>query len=143
MKTIFLAALVLVSCTHQKKSTQPEAEYVAFDSMADGLIEATAIKRNENQDVCFDITLTMKGVAQRYAASSNWTAALVDNDSRYHLLNLAQRDPASTPQGSVEKWMNVFRTCAPLEKLGNVKSLVLTPKTLPYRETEGMTLQWK
>lgn len=142
MKTLFvISALILSGCAHKTPKTRPAN--VAYDSMADGKVEAEVKKTLQKKQVCFDIKLSMKDVAQKDIYTSNWTVAWVDQDSRYHLLQLNQRDPASIPEGGPDEWTNNFRTCAPMERLGNVGSLVLTPKTLPFAETEGMSLQWK
>jgi hypothetical protein len=92
----------------------------------------------------------MKGVDQQDAIPSNWTVAWVDKQSQYHLLSLNQRDPASVPQGgqkiapygAYQEWTNTFRACASKARLDDVKSLILTPKTLPYKATEGLNLEW-
>lgn len=142
MKSLYLSCLLaLVACSHPKK---PAPELTATDSMAGGLVSVTAVKMLNDQDVCFDITLTMRGADQSYAYASNWTAAWMDEASMYHLLILNQRNPASAgPKASTEGWSNQFITCAPLGKMGKVNSLILTPKTLPFKETEGMRLEWK
>lgn len=136
-----MSFLTLASCA-QLRDPAPRDKNVAYDEMANGNIKATAMKTVGKQDVCFDINLEMKNVDQKEAMASNWTLAWVDSDSRYHLLTLNQRDPASAPKGGTEKWTNSFRTCAPKARAGDVKSLILTPKELSYKETEGMTLQW-
>jgi hypothetical protein len=141
MKAVFVIAMsILSSCAHYRET---KISNVAQDSMAQGLIHASILKENDGYEVCFDISLRMKGVTQKDASTSNWTAAVVDEDSRYHLLSLTQRDPASVPKGGPEEWSNSFRTCALHSRIGTIKSLVLTPKTLPYPETEGMTVEWK
>ena len=98
-----------------------------------------------------DISLMMKGVDRKEAGPSNWTVAWVDQNSRYRLLSLNQRDPASVPQGGTkiapyghyQEWKNNFRTCAHKAQLKDVKAIVLTPKELSYKETEGLRLEWK
>lgn len=142
MKTLFVIfTLVLSGCAH--KAPKPRPANVAYGSMAQGKVEAEVKKTLQRKQICFDIKLSMKDVEQKDIYSSNWTVAWLDQDSRYHLLQLNQRDPASEPAGGPDEWTNNFRTCAPMERLGNVGSLVLTPKTLPFAETEGMSLQWK
>lgn len=146
----FLFLATIVSCAQNRGPASLNGEKVAYDSMALGNVRASAVKSVDAQDVCFDITLTMKNVPQKEASPSNWTVAWVDQESKYHLLNLNQRDPASVPQGgqkiapygTYEEWTNTFRTCAPRAKLGDVKSLVLTPKDLTYKENEGLKLEW-
>lgn len=141
MKSILLATILLfTACAHKTTAPSPE---VAFDTMADGQITATARRRDTKQGVCFDITLTMKGVERNDATSANWSAAWVDDQSKYFLLNLNQRDPASAPKGGSDGWTNQLITCAPQVTSEKVKTLLLTPKTLPYKETQGMTLEWK
>jgi hypothetical protein len=152
MKVLALISLfALVSCAHNRRPASLNGNPVAYDEMAFGNVRALAVKSVEQQDVCFDITLEMKGVNQKEVMSTNWTVAWVDKDSKYHLLALNQRDPASVPKGGTkiapygtyEEWSNSFRTCAPKTKMSDVKSLVLTPKELTYNEHEGMKLVWK
>lgn len=146
----FLLLATLISCSQTRVPASLNDQTVAYDSMALGNVRATAVKSLEAQDVCFDITLVMKNVPQKKASPSNWTVAWVDQDSKYHLLNLNQRDPASTPKGgqkiapygTYQEWTNTFRTCASKAKLKDVKSLVLTPKELIYKEHEGLKLEW-
>lgn len=146
----FLLLTTIVSCAQTRGPASLNGQPVAYDSMALGNVRATAVKSSDAQDVCFDITLVMKNVSQKEASPSNWTVAWVDQDSKYHLLNLNQRDPASAPQGgqkiapygAYEEWSNTFRTCAPKARLGDVKSLILTPKELTYKENEGLKLEW-
>ena len=145
-----LCLLISFGCAQHRGPASVGGNKVAHDTMAMGNIKASAVKSVANKDVCFDITLVAKGVEQRIAHPSNWTLAWVDSESKFHLLNMNLRDPASTPQGgnkiapygAYKEWSNNFRTCAPKARLGDVKSLVLTPKELPYKETEGMTLEW-
>lgn len=146
----FLLLATFMSCAHNRGPASVNGQQVASDSVALGNVRATAVKSINAQDVCFDITLVMKNVPQKEASPSNWTVAWVDQESKYHLLNLNQRDPASDPQGgqkiapygTYEEWTNNFRTCAPKAKLGDVKSLILTPKELTYKENEGLKLEW-
>lgn len=145
-----LCLFILASCAQHRGPASSQGNPVAQDSMALGNIKATAVKFVDKKNVCFDITLVMKGVDQREAMASNWSLAYVDKDSRYHLLSFNQRDPASVPQGgnkvsaygTYQEWTNTFRTCAPQAKPGDVQSLILTPKELSYKETEGMKLEW-
>lgn len=132
--------LILFSCARQVKKIPSN---IVSDTMSQGKISVTAKKKMEHQDVCFDIELRMKNVSVKEISGSNWTVAWVDQDSRYHLLVLNQRNPASVPEGSPHEWKNHFRTCAPIGRLGNVGSLILTPKTLPYAGSEGLNLSWK
>lgn len=140
--TNFIYSLLLLSCTMLTEQTNGPVN-VAYDEMADGKIRASATRALENQDVCFDITLIMEDVNEKEAMASNWTIAWVDTNSRYHLLSTNQRDPASAPRGSRERWTNHFRTCTPKDRQNEVNHLILTPKELSYRETEGMKLEWK
>lgn len=146
-----LAFVLLASCSHQRGPASVGGNPVAYDSMALGNIQAEAVKVADKKDTCFDITLNMKGVDQKEAQSSNWTVAWVDKESRFHLLSLNQRDPASVPKGGTkvapygayEEWSNTFRTCAQNVNKDEIQSLILTPKELSYKETEGMKLEWK
>jgi hypothetical protein len=151
MKVLAIISLfAFVSCAHNRGPASVNGNPVAYDNMAGGNVKASAVKTIDQQDVCFDISLEMKGVDQKEAMASNWTLAWVDKDSRYHLLSLNQRDPASVPKGGTkvapygayEEWSNSFKACAPKARIGDVKSLVLTPKELSYKETEGMKLEW-
>lgn len=141
MKLAILSMLFIISCSRTQK-TSPLPSNVAYDEMAAGNIKASATRTISKQDVCFDITLIMKNVSENEAFASNWTVAWIDTNSRYHLLNNTLRDPASTPAGSYERWTNHFRICAPRDHKNEIKSLILTPKELSYKETEGMELQW-
>lgn len=139
--------LAFLSCTHQKVKpvvvSAPEAQnHVATDSMANGKITASAIKTTQNQNVCFDITLHIRGTERDVASPNNWTTAWVDKRSRYYLLNISNRVPASIPQGSQKEWIAEFRSCT-RTKTDDVKSLVLTPKDLPYDDNNGLTLKWE
>ena len=143
--------LMIASCAHERRPASTQNSVVAHGSMALGNIKASATKVKDNKDVCFDISLKMKGVDQQDASSANWTLAWVDKDSRYHLLTLNQRDPASVPiggqkiapYGTFEEWTNTFRTCASQTSFDEVKSIVLTPRSLPYKKHEGIILEWK
>lgn len=140
--------LTFLSCTHQKVKPEivsaPEIKNpVATDSTANGKITASAIKTIQNQNICFDITLHIKDVERDIASANNWTTAWVDKKSRYYLLNISSRVPASIPQGSEKEWIAEFRSCVTRVKLDDVKSLVLTPKDLPYDDTNGLTLKWE
>ena len=150
-KLIFMTALVfLVSCTQMRGPASIEGNPVAYDSMALGNVKASAVKRESNQQVCFDINLVSKDVKPEQVQGSNWTLAWVDTNNNYHLLPLTQRDPASspkggtviTPYGSYTEYSNSFTTCAPRADMNQVKSLVLTPKDLPYNKKDGMKLTW-
>lgn len=152
MKILFnLLMFALIGCATNRSPASLPNNQIAHDTMAFGNIKASATKTTQKEDVCFDIHLEMKGVEQKDAASSNWTVAWVDKNSHYHLLVLNQRDPASIPQGgqklapygTYQEWTNTFRTCAPKARFGDVKSLILTPKTLPYRVSDGMNLTWE
>lgn len=151
MKALIVFCLIaLVGCASQRGPASLNGNPVAYDSMAYGNIHASAIKRSEKQTVCFDITVKMKGVKQEEALASNWTLAWVDQNKNYHLLNLNTRVPASTPvggqvvapYGAYQEWNNSFTACAP-GRAGEVQSLVLTPKEIPYSQDKGMNLTWK
>ncbi len=149
-KIILLTFLVLASCAQHRGPASQNGATVAYDTMALGNVKASAIKSIEDQSVCFDVTVVMKGVDQKEAQASNWTIAWVDQQSQYHLLSLSQREPASipvggtkvAPYGAYQEWTNTFRTCAPQARMNDVKSLVLTPKELSYKESESMKLEW-
>ncbi len=132
--------LFFISCTHQPSFMNGHP--VAYDSMAEGKVRASAVKQMGPNEVCFEITINVKGAEQKSAESSNWSLAWVDANSRYHLMSLIQRDPASVPSGDHKAWTNNFRTCAAKASMIDVKSLVLTPKELPYQDTQGLKLEW-
>lgn len=151
----FLSVICLlalgVSCAHYRSPASERNKEVASTSMAGGNIKAEAKKTIHKQDLCFDIDLLAKGVDRKVAESGNWTVAWIDHQDKFHLMTLNQRDPASPPQGgrviasygTFNEWTNEFRACTAKAKLSDVKSLILTPKELPYKETEGMTLVWE
>ncbi len=152
MKTMIVFCLIaFVGCAAHRGPASLNGHPAAYDSMALGNIEANAIKRTDKQNVCFDIHVKMKGVKQEQAQASNWTLAWVDQNKNYHLLNMNQRIPASTPEGgqvvapygSYQEWSNSFTACAPQTRLSEVHTLVLTPKSIPYSENKGMNLIWK
>ena len=143
----FITLLTFMSCAHKEvkqemSSVQEEKNPIAEASMAGGKIKAFAVKNVQNQNVCFDITLHLQGTAADIASPSNWTTAWVDKRSRYFLLNVQTRHPASAPQGSNKERIAQFISCATRVKLDDVKSLVLTPKEVPYDDTDGLTLKW-
>lgn len=147
---MMMSFFLLVSCTQMRGPASIEGNPVAYDSMALGNVKASAVKRESNEQVCFDINLITKDVKPEHVHGSNWTLAWVDSKNHYHLLPLTQRDPASTPKGgrvispygSYTEYSNAFTTCAPKANIDQVKSLVLTPKELPYAKKDGMKLTW-
>ncbi len=150
-RAVLLLFLLISSCAYHHKQTSQEGPAFAQDTLANGKVHVTAFKTIEHQDVCFEITLKIKEATMKEALTSNWTAAWLDKESKYHLLNLNQRDPASVPQGRGSKnsdatfneWSNTFRTCAPEAKISDVKILILTPKELSYHTKSGLQLEWK
>jgi hypothetical protein len=135
---IFTLGLTFASCTHYPV----KGNEVAFNESKDGLIQAYAKRRPTDQNLCFDIEIGVSAASAKEVSSSNWSIAWVDQHSRYHLLSLTQRHPASVPEFSGKKWKNYFRTCAPANRLGNVGSLILTPKFLT-NANEEIKLSWK
>lgn len=136
-----LTLLTLISCS--QLPTQNSASYsMAFDSMNEEKIQATAIKRRDKEAVCFEVSILMKEGTEQIAQTSNWTVAWVDKKKRYHLMGLNERDPASLPQTSGRGWKNDFTTCTHNVKFEDVKALVLTPKENIPGDTEGMRLNW-
>jgi hypothetical protein len=133
--------LFFISCTHRPSSR--DGNPVAYDSIANGKIKATAMKQTGPSEVCFDITLNVSGVDQKLAEASNWSLAWVDGNATYRLMSLIQRDPASSPQGHGKNWTNTFRTCATKHSMNDVTSLILTPKEIPFEETQGLNLKWQ
>ena len=152
MKILSIICLFsLVGCANYRHPSSLGADKYAEDTKAAGSVQASAIKMAENSDVCFDINLVLKNVEPQLASPSNWTIAWVDRQNQYHLLNLNQRDPASTPTGGrvaaqygeYDQWSNTFRACAPKAKMFEVKGLVMTPKSLPYQTGDGLHLNWQ
>lgn len=137
--TLFIL-LFSISCTH--RPALRNGHPVAYDSIAKGRIWASAVRILGANDVCFDITINVKGTEQRSAEPSNWSLAWIDKNSRYHLMSMIQRDPAAIPKENGEIWTNTFRTCAAKSSMNDVKSLILTPKELPFENTLGLKLQW-
>lgn len=141
----------MIGCSNYRHPSSLGTTKYAEDSIAAGSVKAGAVKSAESQDVCFDINIVMKNVDQNLASPSNWTIAWVDRQNQYHLLNLNQRDPASVPKGGrqaaqygeYQEWSNTFHTCASKALMHDVKSLVLTPKTLPYQFGDGLHLNWQ
>lgn len=150
MKFIALFSLIiLASCATHRGPASVDGNPAAYDSVGLGNVKATAIKRVENQEVCFDINLEMKNVNQSEAQASNWTLAWVDQNNKYHLIPVTQRNPASAADGGVvvtpyyyyERYTNNFTTCA-RANIGDVKAIVLTPKESAYTK-DGLRLSWQ
>jgi hypothetical protein len=144
MKILSTVMLILITaCSHSTQKSFELDKNLAYDDMALGNISATALKIDQQDAVCFEIKLIMKNIAEKEAHASNWTFAWVDRNSRYHLMSLNQRDPASSPVGTKEKWTNHLKTCVPKDRQHEFMYLILTPKELSYKETEGMRFEWK
>lgn len=145
---ICLAAMV--GCSHYREPASANGSPVAYGTTGLGNVLAYASKRMDKQDVCFDINVEMKGGTQQEILPSNWTVAWVDQQNNYHLLNMNQRNPASTPKGgevlapywSYQEWKNSFTACAPKANFNDVKTLVLTAKELPWKENREVNLSW-
>lgn len=147
-----ICLLALMSCAHERHpASAANGSPVAYDTAALGNVLAYATKRMDKHDVCFDINLEMKGGTEHEIMPSNWTVAWVDQQNQFHLINLNQRQPASTPKGgeviapywSYQEWKNSFTACAPVANANDVKSLVLTPKELPWKGNREIHLTWK
>lgn len=150
-KIMMILCLVgIASCAHNRGPASIGGNPVAYDSMALGNVKADAVKRINNQEVCFDINVTAKDVKPEQAQASNWTVAWVDKNDQYHLLPSTLREPASAPQGGVvvapygayNEYKSSFTTCAPQAQANQVKGLVLTPKEFPYAKKDGLKLTW-
>ena len=147
---MILCLASLASCAPQRGPASIEGNPVAYDSMALGNVKASAVKRAEDKDVCFDIKLLAKDVKPEQAQVSNWTLSWVDQNNQTHALPITQRDPASTPHGGAvvapygayNEYSNNFTTCATKAQFENVKGIVLTPKDLPYAKKDGLKLTW-
>ena len=146
---MILCLAVLASCAPQRGPASIDGNPVAYDSMALGNVKASAVKRTDNKDVCFDIKLLAKDVKPEQAQASNWTLAWVDQNNQTHALPMTQRDPASAPQGGTvvapygtyTDYANNFTTCVSKTHFENVKGIVLTPKDLPYAKND-LKLNW-
>jgi hypothetical protein len=144
MKAVmFLCFFVLYSCAHH------DSKDIAQNSTALGNVKASATKIIQKQNVCFDIKLEMKGVKRTEVEASNWKLTWVDQNNESHPLSLNTRTPASTPvggqvvapYGAFEQWTNNFYTCADQVEAKNIKSVVLTPNEITYKE-KPITLDW-
>ncbi len=139
MKVLFLMiGLVIISCSHRQIK---ESEVLTKQS-GDGTISASARKYTLDQNLCFEIEIRSSNGTSREVSSAGWSVVWLDKNSRYHLLPLTQRSPASIPQSSGSIWKNIFRTCAPLNKLGEWGSLIFTPKFSP-QAGEEIHFIWK
>lgn len=150
---LILSFLILISsgCANRR---QPELEVdgkrIAYDSISSGRIKAQALKTVTSNEVCFEIQLNMSGTYQHQATPKNWTMAWVDGKNQYRLLSMNQRDPASVPEGGIifsksgerQEWKNTFKTCGAKAELDEVKSIVLTPKELPFKYSRNLILSW-
>lgn len=145
-----LCLLALIACSHSRSPASLSAQKMARGNAAYGKIEAVATKMADKTSVCFDIDLKLKGGDQVNALPSNWTLAWIDAKNTYHLLDLNQRDPASVPgggrvaaqYGEYDQWKNNFKTCAPGAEAADVKTLVLTPKNIPFNGNSTVFLTW-
>lgn len=151
MKIVSLICLIaLVGCSHHRQPASANGSSVAYDTAALGNVLAYATKRMDKQDVCFDINLEMKGGTQQEILPSNWTVAWVDQQDHYHLLNMNQRNPASSPvggqvaapYGAYQSWKNNFTACAPKARMNDVKAIVLTAKEFPWSGDRELNLSW-
>lgn len=144
MRTLsFLCLVSLVSCAHKAAAPQkaePNPNF-AEATLVGGHIQARAMRSSENQSTCFAVTISTQKTPKEAVQVSNWSAALKDQRSRFHLLSINQRDPASVPSGSFEKWTNQFKICASEARYGTVRSLILTPKEYGV-EGESLELKW-
>ena len=146
---MILCLASLASCAPQRGPASIEGNPVAYDSMALGNVKASAVKRAEDKDVCFDIKLLAKDVKPEQAQVSNWTLSWVDQNNQTHALPITHRGPASAPQGravvapygAYTDYSNNFTTCVPKTHFENVKGIVLTPKDLPYAKND-LKLNW-
>lgn len=141
MKTSLVFLLVLISCSTPK--IKPSPKTVSTDAIADGKVSAVVNKETLYKTICFEISLKMDSPQKFYAEASNWTIAWVDSNQRYHLLSLQERSPASVVKAQNGLWTNSFKACDNKSKLETLDFLLLTPKTFPYRESEGLKFQWK
>lgn len=146
----FTFILFLGACANHRQPVEVTGHEVARDSLAKGNVKASAVKHLDNQDVCFDITLKLSGTTMQEALPRNWSLAWVDKKNQYHLISLNQRDPASIPRGGSTtrgedrmEWSNTFRTCTARAELDDVKSIVLTPKQLPFADKRSLRLNWE
>ena len=144
-----LCLAVLASCATQRGPASIDGNPVAYDSMALGNVKASAVKRADDKDVCFDIKLLAKDIKPEQAQVSNWTLSWIDQNNQTHPLPITHREPASAPQGgavvapygSYTDYSNNFTTCVPKTQFENVKGIVLTPKDLPYVKND-LKLNW-
>ena len=142
MHSLAVSILLFFNFSCSLSLSEKNHSEVATDSLANNKIKASARRSIEHQDLCFEITLQMDNVDMKDVAPSNWTLALVDQNARYHLLNLTQRDPASAPERIGDQLINHFKVCSPQGKFENPQYLLLSPKSLPFPETEGMKFKW-
>ncbi len=153
MKYLGLICLLTVfGCANSRTPSSVTGPNTAYDSMALGNIEAHATKYTDAQNVCFDVKLSMKGTAQAQDATpGNWNLAWVDQADKVHFLTVTQRDPASAPQGGrvaaqygeFQQWTNDFKACTKDARLTEVKSLILSPKNIPYKKDDELRLIWQ
>ncbi len=147
---LLLSFVALTSCsfltTQQLLSKNPEAS----DSIALGRIKATAIKRIQNQEVCFDIELNCKNVKVEQALASNWNLAWIDRSDHYHLMPTTQRSPGALPKTKTVTTLfkshteihNSFTNCVSTTSLKDVKGIVMTARELPFKNQDELKLHW-
>jgi hypothetical protein len=151
MKIYLLSLLLLtISCSHQRSPASLSDPSVASESFALGNVKAFAQKTYSKDKVCFDISLTLKGVDEKHAQPNNWTVTWLDKKQVVHQITNHQRTPASLPKGetkiapygSYQEWQSELNVCVDGVSRDEIHSITLNPKELPYKVKNGMTLHW-
>lgn len=152
MRCVWITTLLLLFGCTSRLVREPtiQGHPMAYDSIAKGNVNGSAAKWEDKEELCFDISVSIKGGEEEHILPANWSLAWVDKNQKFHLLKLTQRDPASVPHGgqvlapygSYEEWTNSFRNCVPRLKMKDVKALVLTPKSLPFKDAGSLNLKW-
>lgn len=143
LKTISALFLLffLMSCSHDN-SQGTKLYAMAFDASEDETVKAAALKRNDSDGVCFEITLWIKGDKKKAALPNHWKAAWVDNKKRYHLFAINQRNPASLPLSQDDAWKNTFTGCVSNATYEKVSGVVLTPRETIAQDVHGLHMSW-
>lgn len=123
--------LMFVACS-SRKSHDPTFS-MAFDSLNDNKLQATAIKRKESDGICIDISVISKSNDQRPAS---WKVVWIDEKQQEHKIKDALRAPASQ-----NVWKNDFTACESNVKFQQVKALVLTPES-NHEPSQKLQLRW-
>ena len=148
MKTIFfiLTFLLLYSCSSSRIPAQISSPDEVLTSAAGGNIKVVAKRYYQNDQFCFDLKMSFKGISEKEARWSNWDLHYFDDKGIATLSSISDRAPASSTKGGAivgpqyfhEEYESHTQSCLPSK---NVNSIQLTPKKLHY-SIKPLVLKW-